>query len=56
MTERPGLPVYTVSYVCVALDTGSVEPSVAMRWKQGNWELLLESRCHVGSRELGRNF
>lgn len=42
--------------VCMALDTGSVEPSVAMCWKPGNWELLLESRCHVGSRELGRKF
>lgn len=47
--------MHTPVAVGMALGTGSVELSVAMCWKPGNWELLLEGRCPVG-RELGRKF
>lgn len=40
----------------MALGTDFVELNVAMCWRPGNWELILESRFHVGSRELGRKF
>lgn len=40
----------------MALGTGSVELSVAMCRKPGNWELLLEGRYPFGSRELGSMF
>lgn len=41
---------HTPVAVGMALGTGSVELSVAMCWKPGNWELLLEGRGPVGSK------